>query len=214
MRPSDYLPTDTPALNLAIVERAHDDIGEGEDIGADGRGTNRSTYVDHVNSRFGSPLGSYWCANDVGGWWEDAGADIPPENVGEADAWRRWALATGRFAHDPKPGYAVLYGTPTHADHITVVARIVPDPTAPHGRQRHPRLGLECRGRERFHACAPGEAIGGVHDVSSCQSCGSSSQRKAPRMIGTTTPITMRARSPRRTLRKAFMGAARARRSR
>jgi hypothetical protein len=135
MRPSDYLPTDTPALNLAIVERAHDDIGEGEDIGADGRGTNRSTYVDHVNSRFGSPLGSYWCANDVGGWWEDAGADIPPENVGAADAWRRWALATGRFAHDPKPGYAVLYGTPTHADHITVVARIVPDPTAPHGRR-------------------------------------------------------------------------------
>lgn len=135
MRPSDYLPPDTPALNVAIVEHAHDDIGEGEDIGPDGKGTNRSTYCDRVNSRFGSPLGSYWCANDVGGWWKDAGAEIPPANVGAADAWRVWALQTGRFSLMPKPGFAVLYGTSTHADHITIVARIVPDPTAQHGRR-------------------------------------------------------------------------------
>lgn len=135
MRPSDYLPPDTPALNIAIVEKAHDDIGEGEDIGKNGQGTNRSTYVDHTNSRFGSPLGSYWCANAVGSWWEDAGANIPPEDVGAADRWRRWAFETHRFRERPYAGYAVLYGDANHAHHIGVVARVVPDPTATHGQR-------------------------------------------------------------------------------
>lgn len=128
MKPSDYLGADVPPLNVKIVECAHDDIGEGEDI-LNGQGTNRSEYVDHVNSRFGSPLGSYWCANDVGGWWEDAGADIPPDNVGSAETWHLWAKKTGRFRTAPYPGYAILYGTPAHVDHITIVARLVPDAT-------------------------------------------------------------------------------------
>lgn len=132
MRPRDYLPPGTPTLNVAIVERAHDDIGEGEDIGPDGKGTNRSVYVDRVNTRFGSPLGSYWCGNDVGGWWQDAGAEIP-DVPGVAENWRVWAFKTRRFSHVPVPGAAVLYGTSTHAEHITVLARVVPDPTAPGG---------------------------------------------------------------------------------
>lgn len=132
MKPADYLPLDTPAVNVAIVTHAHDDIGEGENIGPDGKGTNRSAYVDRVNARFGSPIGSYWCGNDVGGWWKDAGAEIP-EVPGVADNWRVWAFRTSRFRSKARPGYAALFGTPTHCEHIEMVARLVPDPTAAHG---------------------------------------------------------------------------------
>jgi hypothetical protein len=135
MRPTDYLPPDTPPLNVAIVERAHDDIGEGEDLDETGRGTNRSTYVDRLNTRFGSPLGSYWCANAVGTWWKDAGAEVPPKDVGAAESWRTWAVRTGRFSATPVPGAAVLYGESTHAHHIGVIAKIVRDPTAPKGQR-------------------------------------------------------------------------------
>lgn len=132
MRPRDFLPPETSALSVAIVERAHDDIGEGEDIGPNGKGTNRSEYCDRVNRRFGSPLGSYWCGNAAGGWWQDAGAAIP-STPGAVHNWYVWAKKTGRFRTKPQPGYAILYGTPAHCDHIAVVARLVPDPTAHDG---------------------------------------------------------------------------------
>jgi hypothetical protein len=134
MRPRDYLPTSTPELQIRIVERAHDDIGEGETIGPDGRGTNRSAFVDRVNARFGSPLGSYWCANWCGGVWQDAGAPLPPV-PGSCESWRRWAFETNRFRDQPQPGYAVLYGTSARATHIGIVARLVPDATAHWGRR-------------------------------------------------------------------------------
>jgi hypothetical protein len=132
MRPADYLPLDTPAVNLSIVEHAHDDIGEGENIGPDGKGTNQSEYCDRVNARFGSPKGSYWCGNSVGGWWVDGGAEIPHE-PGVADNWRKWAHATGRYRTKPRPGYAALFGTAAHVEHIEAVAKVVPDPTATDG---------------------------------------------------------------------------------
>lgn len=132
MRPRDFLPPDTPTLNVAIVEKAHDDIGEGEDIGPSGKGTNRSAYVDGVNTLFGSPLGSYWCGNDVGKWWKDAGAEIPAV-PGVANNWYVWAYHTGRFRSTAYPGYAALFGSPTHVEHIEIVARLVPDPTTTHG---------------------------------------------------------------------------------
>lgn len=132
MRPRDYLPAETREMNVQIVERAHDDIGSGEDIGANGLGTNRSRYCDAVNARFGSPIGSYWCANAASGWWKDAGAELPP-TPGNCESWRQWAFRTNRFRDTPYPGYAVLYGTRTHASHIGIVARLVPDPTALHG---------------------------------------------------------------------------------
>lgn len=134
MRPKDYLPSDVPTLNVTVVERMHDQIGEGEDIGSNGQGTNRSEFVDGVNRRFGSPLGSYWCANLVGGAWRDAGASIPPV-PGNCEAWHTWALRTGRMRKEPYPGYATLYGTKGRAEHIAVVARVVTDPTADHGRR-------------------------------------------------------------------------------
>lgn len=128
MRPSDYL-VGVPELHVKIVERAHDDIGSGEDIGPDGKGTNRSAFVDRVNQRFGSPLGSFWCANWVAGVWADAGAQLPPI-PGLCESWRQWAFQTNRFRDTPRPGYAVLYGTSAKASHIGLVTRLVPDPTA------------------------------------------------------------------------------------
>jgi hypothetical protein len=152
MRPRDFLPPATPELQIRIVERAHDDIGEGEDIGADGKGTNRSAYVDRVNQRFGSPLGSFWCANAVAGWWKDAGAQLPP-NPGTA---RRGA--SGRSFDESVPrsataGYAVLYGEPGHAHHIGVVARLVPDLTA--------HWGAACWSSRGIRASASTTATGG-----------------------------------------------------
>lgn len=132
MRPRDFL-VGVPELQVRIVEHAHADIGEGEDIGPDGKGTNRSAYVDRVNARFGSPPGSYWCANAVSGWWKDAGADLPPI-PGSCESWRTWAFRTSRFRSMPHPGYAVLYGE-QKASHIGVVARLVKDPTALLGRR-------------------------------------------------------------------------------
>lgn len=134
MRPRDFLPPDTPPLRVQIVENAHDDIGSGENIGPDGQGTNRSFYVDAVNRRFGSPLGSYWCANAVAGWFADAGAQLPPV-PGSCESWHQWAFRTDRFRSHPQPGYAVLYGTAAHASHIGIVAKLEPDPTAPLGRR-------------------------------------------------------------------------------
>jgi hypothetical protein len=134
MRPRDYL-VGVPEMRVRIVECAHADIGEGEDLDASGHGTNRSAYCDRVNARFGSPLGSPWCANAGAGWWKDGGApELPPE-PGSCESWRQWAFRTDRFRDTPQPGYAALYGTATHAEHWELVARLVRDLTA-HWEQR------------------------------------------------------------------------------
>lgn len=134
MRPTDYLGPTVPPLNVAIVERAHDDIGEGEDIGPNGQGTNRSEYVDAVNTLWGSPLGSYWCGNAVGKWFKDGGANTPSV-PGDVDNWVRWAKKTRRWRLTPFPGYAIIYGVAGNAEHIALVSRLVPDPTASHGQR-------------------------------------------------------------------------------
>jgi hypothetical protein len=126
----DFLPASTPELQVRIVEKATADLGSGEDLDGKGNGTNRSAYCDRINARFGSPLGSYWCANAAAGWWKDAGAPALPPEPGSCESWRQWAFKTSRFRSSPRPGYAVLYGTAARANHITVVARVVKDPTA------------------------------------------------------------------------------------
>ena len=121
MNPRDFLPPWTPKLQVAIVCAAHDDIGEHEDP----PGSNRGTYVDAINQEFGSPLGSYWCANAVGHWWRKAGAQIPPDSVGSVARWVRFAQHTGMWTQEPQPGYAVVYGKNGAPDHITVVEQVV-----------------------------------------------------------------------------------------
>ncbi len=103
------LPDD--ALCAAIIRRAQLDIP----ILENPIGSNRSPEIDAMCKRFGVPLGSAWCALWVSAVWKDAGAEIPPikgdhYHPAIAETWRKWALETGRFSHQPIRGAAVLYG--------------------------------------------------------------------------------------------------------
>jgi hypothetical protein len=109
---------------VRIVERAHDDIGEGEDLDASGQGTNRSAYCDRVNARFGSPLGSPWCANAGAGWWKDGGRRSC-RRTGELRIVAPVGVPHGIASATPQPGYAVLYGDGARASIWELVARLV-----------------------------------------------------------------------------------------
>lgn len=127
----DFLPDDLPALNRRIVEYAHADIGECEEP----PGSNRGRYPDTVNAEFGSPPGSYWCANAAAHQWKHAGAGLPPV-PGSCESWHQWAKVANRLVDVPVPGAAVLYSADgKRADHIGIVERVVPDPEAPKGRR-------------------------------------------------------------------------------
>lgn len=112
-------------LRIALVRRAHADIGIEENTGAG----NRSGYIDAVVTRSGSPLGSAWCACVAREWASDAGADYPSREAGAVRAWVAWAKANGTWkpaSATAIPGDFVCYdmlpdGT---ADHIGVVARV------------------------------------------------------------------------------------------
>ncbi len=112
------LPSDP--LAAAIIQRAQKDIP----IMEDPIGSNRSPEIDAMCKRWGSPLGSAWCALWTASVWADAGADVPPTHgdmhPARAESWRVWALSTGRFTHVPTQGAAVLYGSGGHepAHHI------------------------------------------------------------------------------------------------
>jgi hypothetical protein len=107
------LPPTTPAICVAIIRRAQQDIP----ILENPIGSNRSPEIDAMCKRFGVPLASYWCALWASNVWKDAGAEIPPVDNGKAwhpaiaETWHQWALHTGRFAARPQLGYAPLYGT-------------------------------------------------------------------------------------------------------
>jgi hypothetical protein len=107
------------------VRLAHADIGEVELPG------NRGAYCDRVNTRFGSPLGSPYCANSFGGWWKDAGLWVPVHEVGSCDVWWESAKIRNCFLPDDdprwrelvRPGWGVLYGVPGNAGHVGILAR-------------------------------------------------------------------------------------------
>lgn len=122
-------PANTSQLCQAIVRRAQLDIP----ILENPYGSNRSPEIDAMCRRWGVPLGSYWCALWAATVWQDAGAQVPPitDSTGQHPAlcqtWYEWARNTGRFTHKPGMGYAPLYGTPAHAEHIgACVVSLVP----------------------------------------------------------------------------------------
>lgn len=123
MRPSDFLPPDTPAFVVAIVTAAHDDLGSTED-GPPFK--NRGRYPDLVNAEFGSPLGSYWCANAHGHWAKQGGGVIPDRDVGSCAAWHQMHVDNGTFSHTPVPGATVLYDHNGDGlcDHVACVEQI------------------------------------------------------------------------------------------
>ena len=114
------IPKNTSALAERIIRLAQADIP----ILENPIGSNRSPEIDAMAKRYGTPLGSPWCALWVAAKWQDAGAGIPP-SVGQshparAESWRVWAIQTGRFSHKPIFGGAVLYGASgkAPAEHI------------------------------------------------------------------------------------------------
>jgi hypothetical protein len=125
------LPFDIEPLNAEIIRRAQLDIPILENPPL----SNRSPEIDAMCTRWGVPLGSYWCALWTATLWADAGALIPPVDdhrgwhPAKAESWRQWALAEGLFSHEPVHGAAVLYGMNGHepAHHIgAAVASVTP----------------------------------------------------------------------------------------
>jgi hypothetical protein len=110
------IPSNTPALNVAIIRRAQRDIP----IMENPVGSNRSPEIDALCKRYGVPLGSSWCALWLSAVWEDSGAEIPPVDdskgwhPAKAETWRQWAIATGRLTHTPSLGCAAVFGNPGH----------------------------------------------------------------------------------------------------
>lgn len=106
------LPDTLPALNVAIVRRAQQDIP----ILENPVGSNRSPEIDAMCKRWGTPLASYWCALWAATVWADAGADVPPAILAKdwhpaiCETWHQWAMLEGLFTSIPVIGGAVLYG--------------------------------------------------------------------------------------------------------
>lgn len=110
------------ALQNKIVRRAMLDVG----ICEMPPGSNRSTRINEYVAAVGSPLGSFWCAAAVAAWFREAGAKTPKIEAGSCDPWVHWAKKNGYWYREPKPGYAVVYGTGDDAQHIGVVVRVTP----------------------------------------------------------------------------------------
>jgi hypothetical protein len=120
LRLCPWIPPDCPALERAICERAHTDIGIWEETGP-----NRGPQVDDYNRRAHVEMGSFWCASWAGAMYEDAGAETPPGRA-SCDQWMRWGLETKRWSREAYYGATVLYGIPGDAHHIGIVTRLRP----------------------------------------------------------------------------------------
>jgi hypothetical protein len=114
MRPRDFLPPATPELRIRIVERAHDDIGEGENIGPDGRGHESERVRRSRESALRLATRLVLVRECRRRLVEGRRRALLPPNPGNCESWR-----SGRsrriVPRQPQPGYAVLYGEPGHA---------------------------------------------------------------------------------------------------
>lgn len=129
-----WFPPDTPSLNIAICDRALQDIL----ICEKPKGSNRGGRIDTYNTRAGAPLASYWCASAATAWYVDAGADVPPSGRASCQTLMEWAHKNGIWFSEPVIGAMVLYGTPDgsggwkknaaghYAHHVGLVLRTDP----------------------------------------------------------------------------------------
>ena len=69
--------------------------------------------------------GYYWCAAAVATWWQEAGLETPSGGA-SCDNWMSWGKQKGYWSSTPKIGAAVLYGKPSDAHHIGIVAAVTP----------------------------------------------------------------------------------------
>ena len=121
----DWLALPDHALRADLVRRAMADIGIEESATA----ANRSPYLDETARRFGSPIGSAWCALIVSRWCSDVGVAVPPRSSGAVRVWQQWAQTSGMWkppTATPLPGDIAVYDMRPDGfgDHIGVVARV------------------------------------------------------------------------------------------
>jgi hypothetical protein len=84
------------------------------------------TGLDNIAKTARTGSGYFWCAAAVATWWKEAGLEIPSGSA-SCDSWMNWAKKKGYWSQTPIPGAAVLYGKPTDAVHIGIVAQVEAD---------------------------------------------------------------------------------------
>lgn len=126
-----WIPEDVDPLQLRICYVVHSHIGIQEIPPS----SNRSPYIDRICTKWGAPVGSYWCACEVSECFDLAGARTPPKGLAPScQEWVKWAKANGLWSVTPGYGYAVVYGNAAgHAHHIGIVTRLVPLETSVEG---------------------------------------------------------------------------------
>ena len=99
-----------------------------------GKQTNAPGRIDEMFTNVGldnqekvgrSGSGYYWCAAAVATWWQEAGLQTPSGGA-SCDNWMSWGKQNGYWSTTPKVGAAILYGKPTDAYHIGIVAGVTP----------------------------------------------------------------------------------------
>lgn len=143
---------------INILQASTDLVGVCEDP----IGSNRGEDIDAWAQKFGSPLGSYWCALMQGEIADRSDSWRPTTNVGSCDEWYKQGLAAGLVVRAPRPGAVVLYTNGTRlssgaytgqldAVHIGRVLRATPRPFAIEGNTtlgKYDRNGFVCTLKE------------------------------------------------------------------
>jgi hypothetical protein len=104
MIPKELLQTES-SLVIAILQASSDLIGVCEDP----PGSNRGPDIDDWAKKFGSPLGSFWCALMQGEIADRSKSWRPTQNVGSCDEWYLQGEKAGLIIKEPRPGAIVLY---------------------------------------------------------------------------------------------------------
>lgn len=73
-------------------------------------GSNRAPYLDALCTRFGIPLGSYWCALWAGAVLIDCGCLVPGA-FADCDRWLPYLVPVTAVSPGDRTGAAILYGT-------------------------------------------------------------------------------------------------------
>lgn len=104
MIPAELLRTES-SLVIDILQASTDLVGVCEDP----PGSNRGEDIDAWAMKFGSPLGSYWCALMQGEIADRSHSWRPTHDVGSCDEWYLQGTKAGLLITEPRPGAIVLY---------------------------------------------------------------------------------------------------------
>lgn len=104
MIPAELLRTES-SLVISILQASTDLIAVRERP----KGSNRGEDIDRWAKKFGSPLGSYWCALMQGEVADRSESWRPARDAGSCDEWYLQGERAGLVTTAPRPGAIVLY---------------------------------------------------------------------------------------------------------